>query len=284
LDGHITIPNILAKYNPSVYGGSNGIGPVTNYNIAKLNAGVPGAQSADLAAQARDLIAKILADSAVDMNNDWKLVNIFIGGNDICAYCQDSLTNPGGPHNAGRFRDNIREAIQILYDRMPRTIVNLVGMFNMNMLRVVDDGQALCQGLHLFECNCETNADFTNDILGNVSQAYMDSQQELQDQAVFNRRDDFTLVIQPFFEGITQPPMLPDGTVDLSYFALDCFHFSQFGHAVVAKYMWNTMLQPVGFKDRNANLTDWSRPLACPTPDCPFIRTTNNSISCQLTK
>jgi len=158
-------------------------------------------------------------------------------------------------------------------------------MFNMNMLRVVDNGQGLCQGLHLFECDCEQNANFTNDILGNVSLAYMQAEQELEDQGVFDLRDDFTLVIQPFFEGITQPPMLDDNTVDLSYFALDCFHFSQFGHAVVSKYLWNNMLQPVGSKDRQANLNDITRPLSCPTPDCPYIRTTKNSRpgQCMLT-
>ncbi len=34
------------------------------------------------------------------------------------------------------------------------------------------------------------------------------AQQELEDQGIFDNRDDFTLVIQPFFEGMTEPPMV----------------------------------------------------------------------------
>jgi len=284
LDNHITIPNILQKYNPTVFGASTGIGTVTNWNVAKLNAGVPGAQSVDLAGQARDLVSKILAHSEVNLNEDWKLVNMFIGGNDICAYCHDVANDPNAPHTAAHFRDNIRAAIQILYDRLPRTIVNLVGMFNMNILRKVDQGQIVCQGLHLFECDCETSTTFTDDLIGNVSKAYMAAEQELQDQGIFDTKDDFTLVIQPFFEDITGPPMLENGQADLSYFAPDCFHFSQFGHAAVAKAMWKNMLQPVGGKDRQADLQDLTSSLSCPDPVCPFIRTTTNSVACQLTE
>jgi len=288
LDQHITIPNILRKYNPGVFGASINIGTVNNWNSAKLNAGVPGAQSSDLIAQARDLVSKILAHTEVDVANDWKLISIFIGGNDMCAYCHDAANDPDAPHNAAHYRDNIRAAIQFLADRLPRTIVNLVGMFNMNMLRVVDHGQPACQLLHLFECDCEVNAAFTNEIIGNASLAYMMAEQELQDLGVFdvNGKEDFTLVIQPFFEDITTPPTLENGDVDLSYFAPDCFHFSQFGHAAVAKAMWMNMMQPVGSKDRWANLQDLTSPLACPDPVCPFIRTTKNSPSgmCQLTK
>lgn len=36
------------------------------------------------------------------------------------------------------------------------------------------------------------------------------------------------------------------------------------GHAVVAKTLWNNIMQPVGAKDKTANLTDLSQPLACP--------------------
>ena len=37
--------------------------------------------------QARDLVAKMKASSDVDMTYDWKMVTLFIGGNDLCDYC-----------------------------------------------------------------------------------------------------------------------------------------------------------------------------------------------------
>ena len=37
--------------------------------------------------QARDLVEKMKASSNVDMDHDWKMVTLFIGGNDLCGYC-----------------------------------------------------------------------------------------------------------------------------------------------------------------------------------------------------
>lgn len=61
------------------------------------------------------------------------------------------------------------------------------------------------------------------------------------------------------YSSIPLPPLLvlsineylqPDGSADVSLFAPDCFHFSEYGHAVVGKNLWNNMLQPVGQKVR----------------------------------
>jgi phospholipase B1 len=38
--------------------------------------------------QALDLINKLNAHPEVDMANDWKLMTLFIGGNDLCAVCR----------------------------------------------------------------------------------------------------------------------------------------------------------------------------------------------------
>ncbi len=41
--------------------------------------------------QAEDLVSKLNADQLVDMQNDWKLITLFIGGNDLCQYCDDRV-------------------------------------------------------------------------------------------------------------------------------------------------------------------------------------------------
>ena len=38
--------------------------------------------------QAEDLVAKIQAHPDIDVENDWKLVSLFIGGNDLCGACR----------------------------------------------------------------------------------------------------------------------------------------------------------------------------------------------------
>lgn len=280
LEQHVTIPNILTKYNSQVFGASHGTGTVNVWEVAQLNAGVPGAESGDLYGQARDLVSKMQSHPEVDVQNDWKLVNIFIGGNDMCAYCKDSMNGVNGTHSAWHFKNNIQRAVQYLYDRLPKTIVSLTGMFHLEMLRSVDSGQFFCQRLHVFECPCESNNGFTNSDISNACTAYQQEEMQLQTSGMFDQRDDFTLVIQPFLRDVTAPPLLPNGHVDLAFFAPDCFHFSQFGHAVAAKALWNNIVQPVGAKDTRANLSEVSAPLACPDPSCPFIRTTKNSVNC----
>ncbi|TKR59958.1 hypothetical protein L596_029561 [Steinernema carpocapsae] len=208
LDQHITIPNILRKFNPKLFGQSHGVGSVNVWESAYLNAGVPGAQSSDLPGQAKDLVQKIKTHPEIDVQNDWKLVNIFIGGNDICAYCDDRKHNKESFHSPYHFAENIKKAVEILQDNLPRTIVSLTGMFNMRMLRRVDAGELFCEGLHLFECSCEADKQFTNAEMSNVSLAYMAAEQQIQDSGVFDTKEDFTFVIQPFFEEITQPPLL----------------------------------------------------------------------------
>ena len=39
--------------------------------------------------------------------------------------------------------------------------------------------------------------------------------------------------------------MQPDGTPNTDFFAIDCFHFSQYGNAVVAKNLWNNIVQVI---------------------------------------
>ena len=49
----------------------------------------------DLPGQAEALIAKMQRDSEIDFANDWKMVTLFIGGNNLCAYCEDLVSlNP----------------------------------------------------------------------------------------------------------------------------------------------------------------------------------------------
>jgi len=153
-------------------------------------------------------------------------------------------------------------------------------MFHFEMLRRIENGQLFCQALHVSECGCDMNPNFTNAEIAEVCMGYQRTQMLIQTSGIFDRRDDFTLVIQQFMDNVTEPPM-KDGAPDLSFFAPDCFHFSQYGHAVGAVYGWNGALEPVGMKNRQANLSVIPD-LLCPDPNCPFIRTTKNSANCTM--
>ncbi|GMT15139.1 hypothetical protein PFISCL1PPCAC_6436, partial [Pristionchus fissidentatus] len=274
MDEHLTLANILRKFNPNLFGYSTGTGSANVWKTAKLNAAIPGAESSDLVGQANDLIRRMKDHPEIDIKNQWKLVHIFIGGNDMCDWCDypDVVS-------AEHFRDNIGKAVQILKDNLPKTIVVLTGMLDLSLLRKIDKGKYFCDALHTFECPCEQESKFSDQSISDECKKYMNTEQELQDGR-FDTSDDFTLVIQPLFEEVNEPPYTPDGEPDLTFFAPDCFHFSAYGHAVVAKNLWNNIVQPIGSKSRKANLTDISGPLQCPDKACPFIRTTKNSADC----
>uniref|UniRef100_A0AAF5DKC0 Ig-like domain-containing protein n=1 Tax=Strongyloides stercoralis TaxID=6248 RepID=A0AAF5DKC0_STRER len=275
LEKHITIPNILKKYNSELFGYSLGIGSPDVWPVSFLNAAVPGAVASDLLGQARDLVHKLKSHpNIIDMKEDWKLLNIFIGGNDACHFCNHPQDSPK------TFADQIGEAIQFIKDNVPRVIVSLTGMLHLELVRQIDRNEFFCQALHVDECHCESDSDYTSAQISKLCNAMQDAEAELMTSGRFDTTDDFTVVVQPFFKNSTEPPRFANGTVDISFFAPDCFHFSQKGHAIVASHLWKNMLEPVGKKTEHIELGVPSLPLSCPDKTCPFIRTIKNSADC----
>lgn len=92
LDQHVTVTSILKQFNPKLVGYSTGIGSSNVWEISQFNQAVPGAETIDMPTQARRLVNLMQTHSEVDIKKDWKLVNIFIGANDMCAYCTTNGT------------------------------------------------------------------------------------------------------------------------------------------------------------------------------------------------
>ena len=42
-------------------------------------------------AQAQLLVERMKSEPGVDFENDWKLITLFIGGNDLCDYCDEPV-------------------------------------------------------------------------------------------------------------------------------------------------------------------------------------------------
>jgi len=66
-------------------------GKATSSN-SRNNVAVSGAIAQDLPGQAQELVNRITSDSNINVQEDWKLVSIWIGGNDLCAVCEGDVS------------------------------------------------------------------------------------------------------------------------------------------------------------------------------------------------
>jgi len=264
----ITIPNILKNYNPNLKGYSTG-SRLYGFSSSgtNLNAAQSGARSVDLPEQAKWLVDALKdPQSGVDVQKDWKLLTLFIGGNDLCAVCDDPANN-----NAANYEQKLTEALKYIQANIPRVFVNVAAAVDVTELHQLNDEGMLCSLLHGYECPCGTSDD--ESVRKSVSeehQRFLDAGYRVSQ--LFNDDPTFTVVMQPFFTN-THVPKRQDGSNDMSYFAPDCFHFALNGHQASAVALWNNMFQSVGSKDESY---DWPvEALTCPTSSKYLATNTN---------
>ncbi|XP_073412440.1 phospholipase B1, membrane-associated [Dendrobates tinctorius] len=274
LDLVTTLPNILKEFNPFLTGYAIDTGSSDSHN-AFLNRAVPGAKALDMPAQAQALVDQMKSDKRIRINDDWKLITVFIGANDLCASCTDSNV-----FSAATYTNNIRRALDILHAQVPKAFVNLVEVMDIIPLReAVLDGRVRCPTLLTsIMCPCllsilANSQEF--EFIENMNEAYQLSLRDFVNSGRYDTRENFTVVLQPFFRH-TKIPYLPTGEPDVSYLAPDCFHLSQKAHSQLARLLWNNMLQPLGQKTDTLDFTEDVQ-LMCPTESQQFLRTYQNS-------
>ncbi|XP_071833859.1 phospholipase B1, membrane-associated-like [Apostichopus japonicus] len=262
----LTLANLIKFYNPELKGYSRGIGG-PNSPAARFNVAVSGARAEHMPGQAWELVERILADPEVDNENDWKVVTMFIGTNDLCQHCLNI-----NKYSTEQFVEYIRQALDIMHENLPRTFVNVLGILLIPEVGYYSTPR--CDVFHALECPCAMFLEGDdNKYIWDLTRAYQKQTEALIMSGRYDTRDDFTVVYQPFLED-THKPFLDNGEVDASYFAPDCFHYSTRAHAVGAKDIWNNMLQPVGEKDKSWNPQG---SIHCPSEDFPYFYTNLNS-------
>jgi len=192
-----------------------------------LNIAGSGNTAKDIPGQVERLIKLIKADKKIDFHNDWKLITLFIGGNDLCRYC---LQIGGHDHEPENYINFIKIGLDRLHAELPRTLVNFVSMVSIEDIRDMNTG-LVCNLMHRFECPCGSFPKSNEDIfmLENYIRNYTLLSKELVDSGRYDTKDDFTVVLQTFYTEF-KAPRLENGKVDLSYFAPDCFHYSAKSH------------------------------------------------------
>eukprot|EP01114_Cavostelium_apophysatum_P004777 TRINITY_DN1513_c0_g1_i1.p1 TRINITY_DN1513_c0_g1~~TRINITY_DN1513_c0_g1_i1.p1 ORF type:complete len:355 (+),score=51.54 TRINITY_DN1513_c0_g1_i1:90-1154(+) len=261
-----TIFNLFQHFVPDVIGGSVGshfveicqddFCPSPHIPAQdRLNGAQSGAYTQNLPDQVDYLVAQLKNNSNVDFDNDWKVLTILIGANNLCMSCFSEL---GVLESAQVYEDWLVKTLTKIDTEIPRVFVNIVDIFNISLVYTIAANSTYCTDIHrvlVIECVCAFDPFYGADNrakMDAMSQAYNNRTAKVVSQ--LKKQDDFAVVIQP---------QLRNGHIpNIEWLStLDCFHPSLTGHEGLAVALWNNMLTPVAKKKTFLNPED--------VPICP---------------
>ncbi|CAF0982921.1 unnamed protein product [Adineta steineri] len=272
----LSLPNTLKQYTPQLEGFSTKVSIMLingqNATNNRLNVAKSGDRSTHMPYQAELLMQRLKNEDLCDWNNDWKVITFFVGGNDLCSFCEDPNVTK---HTPEMYLSYVRDTLDKLYNSpLPRTLVNLVLTLDVRNVKELNSGGFVCQMLHKRTCPCAAfPTPEQSKTLADYIPRYQQILIDLVESGRYEGRDDFTVVVQPFLAK-TKLPLKDNHKIDFSYFAPDCFHFSGKGHSQAALSLWNNMLEPVGGKQWAWHMGE---SMKCPTEQYPYIFTSKNS-------
>lgn len=247
-----TVPNFLRVYNPDLTGFSLGNG---NANRGFGDASISGAVASGMPNQAQTLISNMQANlTPEEFQESWKLVTIWIGGNDICS----------AGTSAANYVSGIETALDMIQESLPRTFVNLVTMVDVGSLYDISGPDIGCLAVRPVVCSRGSNRERSAE----EAAAYQRGLSELVLGSKY-QSDTFTVVLQPWYTNFEVI-----GNVDRSYLAPDCFHYSIPAMEFASLATWNNLFQRVGEKQLDYRVGE---PTVCPSDDEPFLFTMENS-------
>jgi len=233
--GRVTFPNVFKNFTATIIGASTGIGARTIATNG-LNGAVSGAKVQDMNEQARWLISALQNRVDVDPVNDWKVVTIWIGSNNLCALCNNATDN-----SPAVYESNLRSALTTLF-QIPRLIVNLLPPLDVTDLAKFTNAGIGCSFVHPIACSCGTSSNAnTRRTVQLAVKSYAEVMYKLAGEFNSPRYTDRTVVIQPTLINTKIP--------ERNYLsAADCFHPSALGQQNIAIAFWNNFITPVASK------------------------------------
>jgi len=241
-----TLANILKTYNPNIQGSAES----WTYPLTKgqwLDGGVSHASVQNVPDQVTYLATTLKTKyTSVNFQNDWKLITLFIGANNLCGACEgraESLPE--------YYESHLLQVLTQIRDTIPRVFVNVVTIFNVSGVWYAGHSYAYCEFIWKYiaktECYCvETGKKEDLDMMDLRASQYNAISLKLADQFAAQNNPNFTVVVQPGLSGIVIQDF---GEAYLSN--LDCFHPSLCANQAFTYQIWNNMFQPPGKKRYN---------------------------------
>lgn len=262
-----TVPNFLQKVSGfSVQGESHGesipldaveikhklIRP-HNARVDALNGAQSQAKVQDVPAQVDYLVQQLKANPDIDYDQDWKLLTILIGANNMGGSCRNtSYSHPD------YYEAQLRAVLDQVHKEIPRVFVNLMTGFNISQVWNVWSQDKYCLDFHKLipqEFGCIADGDEARSILAETNLEYNKRIRKIAADWKAQNLTDFRVQVQPALE-----EMILLGREYVS--ELDCLHPSYLAHAAWSIALWNNMLTPEGQKSKTL---DPSIKFKCPT-------------------
>jgi len=239
-----TLNNIIKSYNPALVGEAT----TWTWPLAKggqLNGAVSHASVQNVPEQIAYLVnqLKTTYGSKVNFQDDWKLLTLFIGANNLCGACQGRQES-----TPEYFEAHLREALNLIKTNIPRVFVNLVTIFNISGVYYAGKDYWYCEFVWKYiakkECSCmETGNKADLDIMDLRANQFNAISNKLAAEFAGLNSPNFTVVVQP---GLTGIEVQKFGEAYLSN--LDCFHPSLCANQAFTYLIWNNMFEPLGKK------------------------------------
>lgn len=257
-EGAQTLPNWLKTYNPDIKGvAESWTWPLTKG--AWLNAGVSMARVEELLPQVDYLVNELNTTykGEVNFNEDWKLLTLFIGANNICPACKNSSKS-----TPEHFEKHLRATLEMIHAKIPRVFVNLITIFNISGVWDAGQKSEYCKMLWtgVTECSCLTTGKASDREAMDVTSVKFNQVSQKLAKEFSDISETFTVVVQP---GLTGIPIGKFGVDFLSH--LDCFHPALSANEAFTYLVWNNMMTPVGKKETSPDPDNIK--IICPTED-----------------
>uniref|UniRef100_A0A915BBF4 Phospholipase B1, membrane-associated n=1 Tax=Parascaris univalens TaxID=6257 RepID=A0A915BBF4_PARUN len=202
----------------------------------------------------RDYLVKKFNEDNTEWNKRWKLIIIM-----------PSLQD-GEASESGQAAIEVLDTIEELYNVVPnRTIIVVIRTSGIGIWQDAAHTHQACRSmLQRFKMYSKFNSASVWDQVEAICETHFQNEM-------------FSVQILPLLKDAALVN-LPDNTMDLSVLGYDCSHFSERGLSLFHINIWNSILT------KEPERTQAFRPVfispQCADPQCPFIRTHNNSALC----
>jgi len=242
-----------------------------------FNAAQTGAMSSNLGMETTYLLHQVRHHRLVNVTQDWKLLTVFIGSNDICQFgCKQDGLKPGETGSPEAFETKLWLNLERIRERLPRTLVVFLPLPDISQAAWFSKRHRRCilaQPMLAMECPCAVIGGeeglwemrlMTADLNGRIERVAARLNEAARLAQPDRSRRSFAAFLLPFLRETDWRDDIPQHFLA----KLDCFHPSNTAHKSMAMAYWRSLFLAAG--ERPVRMGEETA-VYCPTEDDRII-------------